>query len=87
MEYSFLPASSFKWAAASSTPPVACKVTFKAALPYVRRREYAILARRHSELIDELGWRALPASQARLTQLKAADLLENFLGIAVHKKN
>lgn len=48
----------------------------KARLPYVRRREHRILQRRYSELIESLGWMALPATQARLHVLKpvAADL-------------
>lgn len=49
---------------------------FKASLPYVRRREHRILQRRYSELVEGLGWAALPATQARLHALKpvAADL-------------
>lgn len=42
----------------------------KAALPYVRRREHRILQRRHSDLIDGLGWTALPATEATLHALK-----------------
>ncbi|MFZ2651211.1 MAG: rhamnan synthesis F family protein [Burkholderiaceae bacterium] len=48
----------------------------KARMPYVRRREHRILQRRYTELIDGLGWTALPATQAKLLSLKpiAADL-------------
>jgi len=43
---------------------------FKAALPYVRRREHRILQRKYSELTDGLGWTALPANQARIRAIK-----------------
>ena len=42
----------------------------KARLPYVRRREYRILQRRYSELIEALGWTVQPATQARIHALK-----------------
>ena len=42
----------------------------KALMPYVRRREYQILLRRHSDLIDGLGWDALPATAARIHAIK-----------------
>lgn len=44
---------------------------FKASLPYVRRREYRNLERRHAELIDALDGRATPAASAALRVLKA----------------
>jgi lipopolysaccharide biosynthesis protein len=43
---------------------------FKAALPYVRRREHRILQRKYAELVDGLGWTALPASRARIRVVK-----------------
>jgi hypothetical protein len=43
----------------------------KAALPYVRRREYRSLQRRHAELIDALDGVASPAAQARLHVVKS----------------
>ena len=42
----------------------------KALMPYVRRREYQILQRRHSDLVDGLGWDALPATAARIHAIK-----------------
>jgi lipopolysaccharide biosynthesis protein len=42
----------------------------KALMPYVRRREYQILLRRHSDLVDGLGWDALPATAARIHAIK-----------------
>lgn len=42
----------------------------KALMPYVRRREYQILQRRHSDLVDGLGWDALPANAARIHAIK-----------------
>lgn len=42
----------------------------KGALPYVRRREYRGLQRRHSELIEALDGLASPAAQARLVVVK-----------------
>jgi lipopolysaccharide biosynthesis protein len=42
----------------------------KAALPYVRRREYRILQRNHAELIEALDRRATPAAQARIRVAK-----------------
>ena len=41
----------------------------KAHMPYVRRREFKILQRRHNELIDAMG-SAVPATEARLDVLK-----------------
>ena len=43
---------------------------FKAALPYVRRREYEILQRTHAELIEAVDGLATPAAQARLQTIK-----------------
>ena len=43
---------------------------FKAALPYVRRREHRILQGRYADLIEGLGWTAAPATQARLRAIK-----------------
>jgi lipopolysaccharide biosynthesis protein len=48
----------------------ALRRNLKARLPYVRRREYAILQRKYSELIEGLGWTAPPATQARLHTIK-----------------
>jgi lipopolysaccharide biosynthesis protein len=42
----------------------------KALMPYVRRREHQILLRRHSDLIDGLGWDALSATAARIHPIK-----------------
>ena len=42
----------------------------KAKLPYVRRREYRILQQRYSELVNGLGWTALPATDASIYALK-----------------
>lgn len=44
---------------------------FKASLPYVRRREYRNLQRRHAELIDAIDGGATPAASAALHVLKA----------------
>jgi lipopolysaccharide biosynthesis protein len=43
---------------------------FKAALPYVRRREYRALQRIHAELIEAVDGQATPAVQARLQVIK-----------------
>lgn len=42
----------------------------KAAMPYVRRREYRVLERIHAELIEAVDGLATPASAARLIALK-----------------
>jgi len=42
----------------------------KARMPYVRRREFAILQRKYNELADGLGWAASPADSARLQAIK-----------------
>jgi lipopolysaccharide biosynthesis protein len=39
---------------------------FKAKSPFVRRREYAILANKYSRLIDDLGWQAPLATEAQI---------------------
>ena len=43
----------------------------KALMPYVRQREYQVLQRRHSDLVDGLGWDALPATEARIHAVKS----------------
>ena len=47
---------------------------FKAGLPYVRRREHAILHRRHAELIEAVDGLATPAAEAGLHVAKALAL-------------
>lgn len=48
----------------------------KAKIPLVRRRKFEALAQRYDELAEALSWRAQPACQARLIEVKpvAADL-------------
>jgi lipopolysaccharide biosynthesis protein len=48
----------------------ALRRNFKAALPYVRRREHRILQRKYAELVDGLGWTAPSAMQAHVQVLK-----------------
>jgi lipopolysaccharide biosynthesis protein len=49
----------------------------KARLPYVRRREYRILQRRHGELVEGLGWHARPATEAKIFAVKP--VLDNLV--------
>lgn len=44
---------------------------WKERLPFVRRREYDILARKYAGLIDDLGWHAPLATTAKITIHKA----------------
>lgn len=48
--------------------------TLKAKSPFVRRREYAILANKYSALIDDLAWRAPLATAAQINVRKAPTL-------------
>jgi lipopolysaccharide biosynthesis protein len=48
----------------------------KARMPYVRRREYRILRQRFDELVEGLGWTALPATQARIATLRPLAALD-----------